>query len=141
MADPVGLLLSRLEIDLPADAPSAERLRTFGTRRRHRRRVVAVLVPVLLLAVVGGWLLTPDLDTSSHPAIQPGPQGQVFQGELKGFNSDVAITAVLPAGWRAAVPPGFDVDFRNADGTRGVAIIYGGAPGRLEGRGPPRLRR
>jgi hypothetical protein len=38
---------------------------------------------------------------------------------------------VLPAGWRAAVPPGFDVDFRNADGTRGVAImVYPSTPHR-----------
>jgi hypothetical protein len=128
MADQLGVLLTRLEVDLPGDAPSPARLRTLGDRRRLRRRAVAVVVPVLLLALLGGWLLAPDPDASSHPVINPAPRGEVFNGRLQGWNTSVAVTAQLPIGWRAAAHPAFDVDLRNADGTRGVAImVYPGS--------------
>jgi len=59
MADRLGVLLSRLEVDLPGDAPAPGSLRALGDRQRRRRRAMAVLVPVVLLALLGGWLLAP----------------------------------------------------------------------------------
>jgi hypothetical protein len=129
MADRLGVLLNRLEIDLPGDAPAPASLRTLGDRRRRRRRVAAVLVPVVLLALLGGWLLVPEPDPGSQPVIGPAPQGRLFNGELQGFNIGVAVTAQLPVGWSAAAHPAFNVDLRNADGTRGVAImVYPSTP-------------
>jgi len=123
MADRLGVLLSRLEVDLPGDAPAPGSLRALGDRQRRRRRAMAVLVPVVLLALLGGWLLAPEPDPGSQPVIGPAPQGDVFHGQLEGITSRVAVTAQLPAGWRAAPRRAFDVDLRNADGTRGVAIM------------------